>query len=381
MFILLYITLLLLLMYGVLIFYYFSAWKKIPEFTINSGVAKTGQTRVSVVIPARNEEENIGRCLASLSLQTYPAALTEIIVVNDHSTDRTAEVVKSFPANNVRLVNLEEFLTGGSINSYKKKAIEVAVGLSIGDLIVTTDADCTCTPGWLGCLVAFHQQYSAAFIAAPVKISAGKSLLSIFQTIDFITLQGITAASVSKKFHSMCNGANLAYEKKAFYEVGGFRDIDNIASGDDMLLMHKIANRYPDRYYFLKNPAAIVTTLPASTWGSFFQQRIRWASKADKFTDKRIFGVLLLVYFLNLLLLVFLLGGIWNIKWLLCFILLLGFKTLVEYFFVSSVADFFSQRFLMVYFPVLQPLHLIYTVVAGWLGRFGTYEWKSRKVK
>ena len=381
MFILLNITILLLLMYGALIFYYYRAWKRIPVFTMVYGPDHTPKTRITIVIPARNEEENIGLCLSSLLLQTYPAALTEIIVVNDHSTDRTAEVVKSFPANNIRLVNLEDFVPAGTINSYKKKAIEVAIGLSTGEMVVTTDADCTVTPGWLSCLVACYQQYNAAFIAAPVKIRPGSSLLSIFQTIDFITLQGITAASVSTKFHSMCNGANLAYEKKAFYEVDGFKNIDNIASGDDMLLMHKIAGRYPDRYFFLKHPAAIVTTLPATTWRGFFQQRIRWASKADKFTDKRIFAVLLLVYFLNLLLLIFLLGGLWKLTWLLCFVLLLAVKTLVEFPFVSSVATFFTQRFLMSYFPFLQPLHVIYTVVAGWLGKFGSYEWKSRKVK
>ncbi len=92
---------------------------------------------------------------------------------------------------------------------------------------MTTDADCLFHPAWLATLAAFYEEKGAKFIAAPVRIGGPThSLLSVFQTLDFITLQGITGASVYKKFHSMCNGANLAYEKRAFYEVEGFKDID-----------------------------------------------------------------------------------------------------------------------------------------------------------
>jgi len=80
-----------------------------------------------------------------------------------------------------------------------------------------------------------------------------------------------------------------------FEEVGGFRGIDKIASGDDMLLMHKIYERYTSGVQFLFAPTSIVRTQPMNDWRSFFNQRIRWASKADKFDDKRIFWVLVLV--------------------------------------------------------------------------------------
>ena len=110
----------------------------------------------------------------------------------------------------------------------------------------------------------------------------------------------------------MCNGANLAYTKKAFTEVGGFTGIDNIASGDDMLLMHKIYKLYPDKVMFLKSKDAIVQTAPVNSVKDFFNQRIRWASKADKYDDKRIFVVLLLVYVVNVLLLVLPVIAIFN---------------------------------------------------------------------
>jgi hypothetical protein len=207
-----------------------------------------------------------------------------------------------------------------------------------------------------------------------------RSFLAIFQTLDFITLQGITGAAVYKKFHSMCNGANLAYEKKAFYEVGGFRGIDAIPSGDDMLLMHKIFTKYPASVFFLKSRHAIVTTKPETSWRNFINQRIRWASKADHYDDKRIFWVLLLVYIVNALFTAMAILACWNGWWLWPLLIGLTVKTAVEYPFVNAVASFFGQQSLMAYYPFLQPFHILYTIVIGWLGKFGSYRWKDRKI-
>jgi cellulose synthase/poly-beta-1,6-N-acetylglucosamine synthase-like glycosyltransferase len=244
---------------------------------------------------------------------------------------------------------------------------------------------------WLQTIASFYEAYKPAFIAAPVSINTNKHFLSIFQALDFMTLQGITGASVYKKMHSMCNGANMAYEKIAFNEVGGFKGIDNIASGDDMLLMHKIYQRYPDRVLFLKSREAIVQTQPMDCWKSFFQQRIRWASKADKYDDKRIIAVLVLVYFFNLLLLLLPVMAIFsNSTFLLfsyqlsiiqCWLGLMLLKTLVELFFLFPVAQFFNRQNMLWWFPVAQPFHILYTIIAGWLGKFGTYQWKDRRVK
>jgi len=194
-------------------------------------------------------------------------------------------------------------------------------------------------------------------------------------------MQGITGAAVFKRFHNMCNGANLAYEKKVFYEAGGFSGIDNIASGDDMLLMKKIARQYPGQTGFIKSSEAIVTTLPAAGWGAFFQQRIRWASKATHYQQPAIFFVLLLVYLTNLMIFCFLLLGIFQKFALLLFLLLCVAKFFMEYFFVREVAVFFKQQRLLHWLLLLQPLHIVYIVVSGFLGQFKTYEWKGRKLK
>jgi cellulose synthase/poly-beta-1,6-N-acetylglucosamine synthase-like glycosyltransferase len=179
----------------------------------------------------------------------------------------------------------------------------------------------------------------------------------------------------------MCNGANLAYSRIAFLAVNGFEKIDAIASGDDMLLMLKIDKHFPGKVFYLKSKKAIVTSAPASSWKEFWQQRIRWSSKADQYDDKKIFRILLLVYFFNFFLFTLFLFSIWNFDSLLAAVLLILCKTVVEFPFVNSVAAFFDQRRLMKYFILMQPFHLAYVVVAGFLGKFGRYEWKGRKVK
>jgi poly-beta-1,6-N-acetyl-D-glucosamine synthase len=368
----LYINCLLFILYAFTILNYWLAWKEIPEYIPET---KKPSIKLSVLVPARNEEKNIAFLLEALKRQTYPAGDFEVIVVDDHSTDSTAAIVQGYPF--VKLIRLEE----DGINSYKKKAIEKGIEQATGQLIVTTDADCIPSPNWLSTIAAFKEEKNAVFIAAPVVFSHNNSALQLFQSLDFLVLQGITAASVHKKIHSMCNGANLAYERNAFFEVGGFTGIDTIASGDDMLLMHKIAVKFPQQIHYLKTKDAIVSTTPMKTWREFFNQRIRWASKAKNYNDKRIISVLLLVYLFNLSFLVLLVAGFWCYYYWLYFAGLLIAKTIIEWSFVSSVAAFFDKKPLMNYFFFFQPLHIFYTIFSGLLGQFGRYEWKGRKVK
>jgi cellulose synthase/poly-beta-1,6-N-acetylglucosamine synthase-like glycosyltransferase len=371
--IILVITILLFVLYSILILYYWQSWKAIPEFSAQS---KTSAVSISIIIPARNEEENIRCLLTAIQKQTFPGNLFEIIVINDHSTDNTSEIVKEF--SEVILIELKE----AALNSYKKKAIETGVAAASNELIVTTDADCIPPATWLETIALFKEQNDSVFIAAPVVFDLQKeNFLSIFQTLDFMILQGITGASVHTKIHSMCNGANLAYEKKAFKEVNGFEGIDQLASGDDMLLMHKIAKKNPGKVHYLRSTAAIVSTQPMKTWKDLFNQRIRWASKATYYDDKRIIGVLLLVYLFNLSFLVLLVAGFWSPAfWLYLFIFWVA-KTIVEFPFVYSVARFFDRQSLLKYFFFFQPFHIFYTIIAGWLGQSGKYEWKGRRVR
>ncbi|PWT95889.1 MAG: glycosyl transferase [Bacteroidetes bacterium] len=376
------ICLVLLACYSILIGYYYQSWKQVPEFIIHDHKDFVPFEKLSVIIPARNEEKNIRACLESVTNQTYPAELFEIIVVDDHSDDTTASIVNEFTSHGVKLISLkDEIIQDPTIVAYKKKAIETGIKFASGVLIVTTDADCIVPNDWLLSIAHFHFLRKPVFIAAPVKIPPQKTLSSYFQSMDFAVLQGITAASVYKGFHSMCNGANLAYEKSVFNEVGGFDGIDHIASGDDMLLMHKIAAKYPGRLAYLKADTAIVETEPAESWRAFVRQRIRWASKADKYNDGRIIAVLAMVYLLNFLMLVMVVGAIWVPHWILFFGILLFYKTVAEWWFAKSVFNYFGLEKTLFWFPFLQPLHLCYVVVSGFFGKMGSYEWKGRMVK
>ncbi|MEX0635483.1 MAG: glycosyltransferase family 2 protein, partial [Ferruginibacter sp.] len=232
-------------------------------------------------------------------------------------------------------------------------------------------------------LATYYESTQAQLMVMPVMFTNNQQPLGIFQLLDFMSLQGITGASVYKKLHSMCNGANLAYTSSAFKAVEGFKGIDNIASGDDMLLMHKIAKQFPEAIHYIKSSSLIVQTAPMSNLRSFIQQRIRWASKAVHYNDKSIFWVLLMLYLLNLMLLlipILLLivkGSLWVNIWL-GYLLI---KTVAELFYLYMVAKFFGHTKLLFFFPLAQPFNILYTVVAGWLGKFAQYEWKGRRVQ
>jgi cellulose synthase/poly-beta-1,6-N-acetylglucosamine synthase-like glycosyltransferase len=342
----------------------------------------TGTTTFSIIIPARNEEENIQQCLLSILQQQYPTNLFEVIVIDDHSTDNTVNIIQHLQKQycNLQLLSLANLIQSKEINSYKKKAIEAAIQITKHEWIITTDADCIVAKTWLHTNAAYIQQYKPVFVGAPVLFSNNGSLLSTFQQIDFMTMQGVTAAAVSAGFHDMCNGANLAYKKEVFNEVEGFKGIDIIASGDDMLLMNKIKQRYPDKIGYIFSRDAFVTTTPMPTWKSFYNQRIRWASKSNHYEDKSILIVLLLMYLFNVSLLVLPIIALFHPILFLYWLALLLLKTFVETTFAVPMSRFFKIP-LKWYYAFLQLHHIVYMVIAGWLGKAGKYQWKGRQVK
>lgn len=335
-------------------------------------------TQFSIIIPARNEAANIKACVESILAQDYPKDAFEIIVMDDFSEDDTAFIVEAlhhqYP--NVHLLRLADYFKPNELTAFKKKAIEKAVSHAKGNWIITTDADCKVPIKWLSLYHAYIIKEQPVFVAAPVMFIKTAGVLNQFQILDFLALQGITAASVGAGKHSMSNGANLAFEKAAFIAVGGYQGVDHIASGDDMFLMHKMKKTLAKPIGYLFHPDAIVLTDAMPTWKQFIMQRIRWSSKARYYDDRSIFWVLLLVYLFNLsFLLMFLLGDFKSL------IIALAFKTFFELFFLDPVAQFFHKKEELRYFPLYQPIHILYNIVAGLFGQIKTYTWKGRKVK
>ncbi|HEY1032968.1 MAG TPA: glycosyltransferase [Flavipsychrobacter sp.] len=364
--------------YAALMLLYRKGWQEQPTFVVDEDF--TPITTLSIIIPARNEEASIGRCLDSIFAQDYPQHLIEVVVIDDHSTDATASIVKGYNEPNLKCLHLADYLNDETI-AYKKKALTTGINNSIGELIVTTDADCFAGNQWLKHIAAIYEKEEPVMIVAPVDFTTNGDVVQTFQSLDFMSMQGITGAAHKLNLGNMSNGANLAFSRKAYLSVDGYKGIDHLASGDDYLLMMKLNAAWPSRIAYLKAEEAIVHTPPQPTWGSFLQQRIRWASKSGKYDDKRLTGILLLVYLFNFYFLVLLLLGFWN-GWLWALALtLLVLKTEVEIYYLYPVSRFFHKRKQLWIFPLLQPLHILYIISAGFLGFVGVYKWKGRKVK
>ena len=366
------------ILYALLLVAYSYWFSKLIIFKPVHPAVNNEPTHFTIVIPARNEAANIKACVDSILAQDYPLDFFEIIVVDDFSEDDTAFIVKAIGHDhpNVHLLSLADFYQPGEMNSFKKKAIEKAVSHAKGNWIVTTDADCIIPKHWLSLYNAYILKNNPVFVAAPVMFIKESGVLNEFQVLDFLALQGITAAAVGAGKHSMSNGANLAFEKSAFIAVGGYQGVDQIASGDDMFLMHKMKVTLSNRIGYLFHPGAIVLTKTMSNLKDFIMQRIRWSSKARYYDDNSIFWVLLLVYLYNLFLLVLLFAGAY-----IPVLISLAIKTIFELIFLTPVSKFYQLTGELRYFPLFQPLHIVYTLVAGLFGQVKTYTWKGRRVK
>lgn len=373
------ISLVLALAYAVLMLLYRSGWQRQPLFRAG---AVPGDTKVSVIVPARNEAPNIGACIDSILAQDYPPVLLEVIVIDDHSTDATAAIVNGYDDPRVRCLSLAEYLQPGErLHAYKKKALGIGIARSSGQLIVTTDADCTAGTAWLKTLAACYEQENPVMIAAPVDFSSGNRVVELLQSIDFMSMQGITAAAHALQLGHMGNGANLAFARDAFEAVGGYAGTDHLASGDDYLLLLKMQQQFPGRIAYVKSEAAIVRTAPQPDWSSFLQQRIRWASKSGKYNDHRLTAILVLVYGYNLSFAVLLVAAFFSPLAAAALAGSFVLKTASELYYLFPVARFFGKAKQLCFFVFLQPLHILYIILAGFLGMIGTYRWKGRNVR
>jgi cellulose synthase/poly-beta-1,6-N-acetylglucosamine synthase-like glycosyltransferase len=363
------------ILYLAVVLSFIIGWRRLPGFTlpIDSKLIK-----VSIIVAARNEEENISKTISDLLAQDYDKTLMEIIFIDDHSTDGTGSIITSFNDPRIKLITLNEPLT---INSYKKKAIQTAIAQAEGKLIITTDADCRMGKNWLKTIVGYYQQEGFKMISSPVVFTEEKSFFERAQSLEFLYLIGMGASTIGNKSPSTCNGANLAYEREAFYEVGGFTGIDDLASGDDELLLHKIAAKYNNKIGFLKNSDAIVYTQAKPTVKEFIQQRKRWASKSTRYKNKSIIVLGVLVWLFNLSIVLNLVVGLFARGYLQIGLAQLLIKMLIELLFLITVTRFAKRMELLFLIPALNVMHIGYIIFIGIAGNSGKYNWKGRMVK
>lgn len=346
--------------------------KKLP-----SGIHSTDF--LSVIVPVRNEEENIGALLNDLENQSFPTSQFEVLIMDDSSADQTAVIVNEFANRSrcsIRLISLPNTPT----TSPKKRAIETAIAHAKGNLIVTTDGDCRTGTDWLRSIADCHAATGAKLISSPVTFTSSGTLTDHLQTVEFASLIGSGASAISAGYPSLCNGANLAYEKNAFMQVSGFDGVRHIASGDDEFLMHKIAARFPGSIRFLKNPLAVVYTKPHSTWTGFFRQRKRWASKWKHYQSRTPLVLALYIFMCNFSLLI---GAALTISGsinLYTFLLLVAVKCIPEWLFLGIILKFLQRPKSILYIPVTQLVYPLYVCFFGLVAQKPEYEWKGRKL-
>ncbi len=364
-------------LYLVVVIYLIKGWSALryPKKVLTPAELNT---KVTILIAARNEEENIRLTIDDILAQDYPKHLFEVIIVDDHSTDSTADIIRSYASQGVRLLQMNE---AQRLNSYKKKAIAEAIKLSTGDLMVATDADCRMGPQWLSSVVSYFETQNLVMISSPVAYFQEKNLFERMQTLEFSFLIGIGASFIGNGRASTCNGANLAYRKDVFYEVGGFKGIDDLASGDDELLLQKVAVSYPGRIGFLKQREAIVYTHAKPNLEEFLQQRRRWASKSTKYKDKNVVALAVGIWLFNLSMLLNFLLGFYRIYFLEIFALQLLVKLAFEAALLFPITAFFKRQKLIVLLLLLSPIHVLYFVYVGLMGNTSKYSWKGRMVR
>ena len=302
----------------------------------NYNIDKSSTTKVSVLIAARNEEENIENILLSLYNQTFPKELFEVIIVDDHSEDNTKTIIDNF-INNNKDFNMQVFISEGK---GKKAAISQALHKAKNHLIIVTDADCILNTLWIENIVAFYQKTKSKMILAPVLLTPSNTLFEKMQVLEHLSLMGSTAGSAAIGFPVMCNGANMAYEREAALEVEKLRHDFNIPSGDDMFLLEQFVKNYGYKNVkFLLSKSAIVKTKTCKTIKDFFKQRRRWVSKTKSYTNWKIITTALIVFFFNisiisLLISAFFIPALWSL-----YVLLTLLKFFIDFPLLKNICN------------------------------------------
>ncbi|APY08091.1 glycosyltransferase [Winogradskyella sp. J14-2] len=369
------------IVYLIFIVGFIYGFDKVEDFELQDLEPKT---KFSVVIPFKDEAENLRELLNSIHRLNYPKSMFEIILVDDDSNDGSVEVINNFlhkrpfdcAQGDIRIIQNIRVT-----NSPKKDAISSAIAIAKYDWIITTDADCVLPKYWLDTFDECIQTYQPNCIVAPVTYNDGGSFLKRFQILDVLSLQGATIGGFGLKLPFLCNGANFAYKKSTFQLVNGFYRNDDIASGDDIFLLEKIKKLHPKKVFYLKSDKAIVTTKPVSNLSTLIQQRLRWASKTSHNPN----------WFSKLVGLIIFLGNLACISVLpLLFfrfiptriaIALLIIKFSIDFLLLFKTSRFFKQEsvlFSYVWSCLIYPFFSIYIVL---LSLFKPYKWKGRTFK
>jgi len=357
--------------YFFLILIYFWGWKKLSP--ANRSVNRSATT-VSIVVAVRNEAVNIPALIRALKSQDYPKELMEVLFIDDHSTDSTRDAIHLC----VKGETVYSILSSSGVG--KKDALQCGYSKCRGDLIITTDADCTFNQKWISALVSCFEDKKADFIIGPVILDEGPGIFQDLQALEFLSLTGTAGGSAGIGKPILCNGANLAFKANI---VSSQPDLLNrkFASGDDIFLLQHVKKEHGCTPVFLKSREATVVSKGQDDLKSFWNQRKRWTSKNRGCRDFDSAFAAIIVYLTNLFLLVSLILSFFIPQVFLIFIGLFLLKSIPDFLFMYTVTEFFDKKPLLRYFLILQVLYFFYVSIIPIAGTIGKFSWKDRVYK
>jgi len=327
--------------------------------------------KFSILIPYKNEEKNLLPLIKSLNNLNYLPEDFEVLFINNNSTDNGTLLIKEH-------INIPHRLLDSNkpCASPKKEALEMGIKEAKFDFIITTDADCEVPEKWLQTYNLLIQDKKPKMILGPVKYKNDNTFIGQFQIIEFLSLQAFTIGSLELGFPFLSNAANLGFEKEFFFMLGGYEGNKHIASGDDVFLLEKFNNAYPNDIYYLKSKEAIVQTGAQGNWHSLFNQKIRWASKSKEIKNRfgQISGAIIV---LTNLFTLFMYVLIWFYP--LFSISLLGTKFLIDFLVVNHTKKFFKNTINFFYFILSFFTYPLYLIILLFGLTQKIYIWKGNK--
>ncbi|MDP8203927.1 MAG: glycosyltransferase [Candidatus Tenebribacter mawsonii] len=329
---------------------------------------------VSVIIAARNEEQNIARILTVLVNQTYPVDQFQILIANDGSSDGTESIVNQFANkwDNIKLLNV---VGREAVISPKKNALSQAIKLADGEIILSTDADCLVGKYWIESMVACFNDNEMVIGFSRTKLAnwTKANFIKKFEHFDFLAMLFAAAGAISSGKYFSCSGQNIAYKKDAFIKVGGFEKIKHLISGDDVNLM-QLFRKSGMKVNFAFTDHSFAYTRPIENFGKFLSQRSRWTSnmKWQILLNPEFFIYLLSVFFITFLPII-IMFNYWQLG-----IGLLLVRIVLELIFLKYGYEVFGEnKKKLMFYPVwfiVQPFYIIAIAVIGGLNMFS---WKK----
>ena len=367
-----YITIPIILLYALLIEVLSFQWFKLAKYKCVES-EKTSFTKMSILIPFRNEEKNLPLLFQNLEDQHYPTSQFEVIFIDDESSDNSLKIIQKLIE--ASKLSCKTVLSSGG----KKKAIQKGLNQATGNFIISLDADVRIGPKLIQCYNNYYQSSKAKLIAGSVRFTSNQGILSKLFSLEFSSLIASAAAAISLQKPMMLNAANMGFERAVALEFEKEIYESAQASGDDQFLMEAIEKKYgAEQIHFLKSAEAIASTLAPENLSQFFNQRIRWASKTSSYTSRFSQIIAVLIFLFNLIVLGSLVLSIIQ-QCALPFLILYGIKFLIDLPILLSISFFFRQQKNIFYYPLLQFLYPWYIVIVAIWSLFGGYSWKGRK--